>query len=98
MQCPGFKVRALGRRIALGYADSMTLRKWGQALLLWGLAIAVVTFVPALFIHLTPPAIYDGVIGLIILMLPFSVTPLAVVVASVGAILLLVAAVRRDRF
>ena len=76
----------------------MTLKKWGRALLFWGLLVAVATFVPALFIHLTPPAIYDGVMGLIILMLPFSVTPIAVVVASVGATLLLVAVLRRDRF
>lgn len=76
----------------------MTLKKWALGMLLWGLVAAVLSFVPALFIHLTPPAIYDGPIGLAVLMAPFAVTPLAVLVASVGAILLLVAVLRRDRF
>ena len=45
-----------------------------------------------------PPIYSDGFFGLVAALLSLSVTPLGVLVASAGAILLLLAALRRDRF
>ena len=76
---------------------------WGCAiaylvLLFWGIVAAVLSVVPALLIGYAPPVIGDGFVGLVAILLTFSVTPIAVLAASVGAILLLVAVLRRDRF
>ncbi len=76
----------------------MTLMKWGRGLLIFGLAAAVVTLLPVLVVDYALPGLRHGIFGIIALLLAFSVTPLAMIVASVGAILLLVALVRRDRF
>ena len=76
----------------------MTLMKWGRGLLLWGIAATALSFAPALLLTVLPPIHGEGFVGLVAIMLSLTVTPLAVVVASVGAILLLVAVVRRDRF
>lgn len=93
-----FKAGRLGGRRTLGYCRTMTLMKWGRGLLFWGIVAAVLSFVPALLVGYAPPAIGDGFVGLVAILLPFSVTPIAVLAASVGAILLLVAVLRRDRF
>jgi hypothetical protein len=75
----------------------MKLATWGKGLLLWGIVAAIVSGAPALLLTLLPAQFGAGFIGLLAIMLSLSVTPLAVVVASVGAILLLVALVRRGR-
>lgn len=75
----------------------MTLTRWGRLLLIWGAAMAAASFAPAALMLLLP-GLDDGFFGLVATLLTLTVTPLGVLVASVGAILLLVAAVRRDRF
>lgn len=72
----------------------MTMKKWGRLLLLWGLGGAALSFLPALLLMLT--GVEGGFFGTVAILLSISVTPLLAVVASVGAILLLVAVVRRD--
>lgn len=76
----------------------MTLMKWGRGLLIWGLVAALLSIAPVLLLSLAPSALGEGFLGTLALMLSLSVTPLAIVIASVGAILLLVAVLRRDRF
>lgn len=76
----------------------MTLMRWGRGLLIWGLAAAAATFLPVLVIDHALPGLSQGIIGLVAVLLALSVTPVAVLTASVGAILLLVALARRDRF
>lgn len=76
----------------------MTLMKWGRGLLVWGLVAALLSAAPMLLLTVAPSALSEGFLGTLALMLGVSVTPLAIVVASVGAILLLVAVLRRDRF
>lgn len=75
----------------------MTLRRWGYGLLLWGLVAAVASFAPALLLGALP-GLELGFVNLLATLLTLTVTPLAVAVASVGAILLLVAVLRRDPF
>lgn len=75
----------------------MTLSAWGNSLLFWGLVVAALSFTPALLLTVLPAEFGAGFFGLLALMLSFSVTPLSVVVASVGAILLLLAVFRRGR-
>ena len=76
----------------------MTLRAWGKALLLWGTFGALLSGAPVLLLLLLPPLWREGVLGVTATLLAFSVTPLMLIVASVGAILWLVAALRRDPF
>lgn len=76
----------------------MTLMKWGRGLLIWGLVAALLSIAPVLLLGIAPSALSEGFLGTLAIMLSLSVTPLAVVIASVGAILLLVAVLRRDRF
>lgn len=75
----------------------MTLKLWGRGLLIWGLVAALVSFLPAWLMSLVPGFMGDF-FELVATMLTLTVTPLGLAVASVGAILLLVAVVRRDRF
>jgi hypothetical protein len=58
--------------------------------------MALISATPALLIYLFPP-LGDGFLGTLAIMLTLTVTPLGIAVASVGAILLLVAALRRGR-
>lgn len=74
----------------------MTIARWGRVLLIWGAIMAAASFAPALLI-LWAPGLQEGFFGLVAALLTLTVTPLGVLIASVGAILLLVAAVRRDR-
>ncbi|HHY48531.1 MAG TPA: hypothetical protein GYA10_02125 [Alphaproteobacteria bacterium] len=73
----------------------MTVVRWGRALLFWGLVGALLSAAPFLLLSIMPDRFGTGFIGLLAIMLSLSVTPLAVAVASAGAILLLVALVRR---
>jgi len=75
----------------------MTLMLWGRGLLIWGVIAALVSGAPALLLSQLPPIYGDGFVGLLAALMSLTVTPLAAVIASVGAILLLVAAVRRGR-
>lgn len=72
------------------------MKLWGRRLLVMGLLMAVVSATPALFVTLFPP-LGDGFLGTLAIMLTLTVTPLGVIVASVGALLLLVGLVRRAR-
>lgn len=76
----------------------MTLRAWGKGLLLWGLVSALLSAAPALILSRLPAGLSDGFIGILAALLTFSITPLALIVASVGAILWVVAALRRDPY
>ncbi len=75
----------------------MTLMLWGRGLLIWGVIAALLSGTPALLLSQLPPIYGDGFVGLLAALMSLTVTPLAVAIASVGAILLLVAAVRRGR-
>lgn len=70
---------------------------WGRGLLIWGVIAALLSGAPAVLLSQLPPIYGDGFLGLLAALLSLTVTPLAVVIASVGAILLLVAVVRRGR-
>jgi hypothetical protein len=75
------------------------MNRWtiGWNLLLWGLGIAALSFAPALLLTVLPPAWGDNLLGTIAILISLSITPLAVIIASAGAILLLVSAVFRGR-
>jgi energy-converting hydrogenase Eha subunit C len=75
----------------------MTMMLWGRGLLIWGVIAAVISAAPAFLLGQLPPIYSDGFFGLVAALLTLSVTPLAMVCASVGAILLLLAALRRGR-
>ena len=67
---------------------------WGRRLLIFGVAMALISATPALLVMLFPP-LGDGFLGTLAIMLTLTVTPLGVAIASVGAILALVRALRR---
>jgi len=75
----------------------MTLMQWGRGLLLWGLVAAALALAPAIALSVAPPEWSAGFLGLIAIMLSLSVAPLAAFTASAGAILVLVAVLRRGR-
>lgn len=75
----------------------MTMMLWGRSLLIWGMISAVVSATPAIVLSQLPPIYSDGFFGLVAGLLTLSVTPLALACASAGAILLLLAALRRGR-
>ena len=68
---------------------------WGRRLLIFGVLMALISATPALIVILLP-AIGEGFFGTVAIMLMLTVAPLGVMVASAGAILLLVAALRRS--
>jgi hypothetical protein len=67
---------------------------WGRRFFVFGALMALISATPALLVMLWP-WLDDGFFGTVAIMLTLTVTPLGVIVASVGAILLLVAVVRR---
>ena len=73
-----------------------TLLIWGRMLLVGGLVALGLSLAPIVLIGLVAPNL-EGFVAALAVLLSLSVAPLAAVVASVGAILLLVWAVRRDR-
>ena len=75
----------------------MKLVHWARGLLVWGLLAALVSFAPALLLSIAPATWSDGFFGTLAALLSLTVTPFAIVVASVGAILLLVAVLRRGQ-
>jgi hypothetical protein len=75
----------------------MTMMHWGRGLLIWGVIAAVVSVAPAIILSQLPPIYSDGFFGLVAALLTLSVAPFALLCASVGAILLLLAALRRGR-
>jgi hypothetical protein len=75
----------------------MTMTHWGRGLLIWGVIAAVISTAPALVLSQLPAIYSDSFFGDVAVLLTFSVAPLAVLSASVGAILLLLAALRRRR-
>lgn len=72
------------------------MKHWAWRLLAFGIAMTLVSAAPAVLIYLLPP-LGDGFFGTLAILLTLTVTPLGVVVASAGAILLLVAVLRRGR-
>ena len=78
------------------YRRGLMLLLWGRGLLLAGLVGAAASAAPALLLA-TMPTFDPGFFGLVATLLALSVTPLMLVVASAGAILLLAGAVRRWR-
>lgn len=64
-------------------------------MLLGGVIAALASLAPAALIWVLP-GLDQGFFGLVAVLLTLGVTPLAVLFASAGAILLLVAVVRRD--
>ena len=73
-----------------------TLMIWGRMLLVGGIAGLAVSLAPIALIGWLAPNL-EGFVAALAVLLSLSVAPLAAVVASVGAILLLVWVVRRDR-
>ena len=67
---------------------------WGRRFLVFGVLMALISATPALLLTQLP-WLDDGFFGTVAIMLLLTVTPLGVAVASAGAILLLVAVVRR---
>lgn len=72
----------------------MTLKRWGRLLLMTGLAGAALSFAPALLLMLLGAD--GGFFGTVAILLTVTVTPIAVLAASAGVILLLAGALRRD--
>jgi energy-converting hydrogenase Eha subunit C len=72
----------------------VTLFHWGRGLLVWGLVATVLSLAPLLLVTLVP-LLGDGFFGALAALLSLSIAPFAALVAIVGAILLLVALVRR---
>jgi len=68
---------------------------WGRRFLIFGVLMTLISAAPALIIMLLP-AIGEGFFGTVAIMLTLTVAPLGVILASAGAILLLVAALRRS--
>lgn len=68
---------------------------WGRRFLVFGVLMTLISATPALLIMLLP-SMGEGFFGTVAIMLMLTVAPLGVIVASAGAILLLVAAVRRS--
>jgi hypothetical protein len=77
---------------------AMTMKRWGRGLFIWGLAGLVLSLAPAFILTTLLPQLDRGVIGIMGVLLAVSLAPLAALVLSVGVILLLVAAVRRDPY
>jgi len=67
---------------------------WGRRLLVFGVVMALISATPAVLVLLFP-LLGDGFLGTLAIMLALTVTPLGIAIASVGAILALVRAVRR---
>jgi hypothetical protein len=68
---------------------------WGRGLLIGGVAGALLSAAPALVLSQLPPQYSDSFIGTLAALLTLTVTPLGIVAASVGALLLLVGWLRR---
>jgi hypothetical protein len=76
----------------------MTMKRWGRGLLIWGFVALVAALVPGFVLTTLLPQFDNGILGIVGILLALSVAPLAALVLSVGAILLLVAALRRDPY
>ncbi len=76
----------------------MSMKFWGKGLTIWGLAAVVLSLTPGFILTVLLPQFDTGVIGMIGVLLAVLVAPIAALVLSVGVILLLVAAVRRDPY
>jgi hypothetical protein len=75
----------------------MKLFTIGWQMLLWASATAVLSVFPAVLLAVLPPDLSIGLLGAFALMLTLTVTPIALLIASAGAILLLIALLRRGR-
>jgi hypothetical protein len=70
---------------------------WGRGLLIGGLAGAALSAAPALILSQLPAEQSDGFYGALAGLLSLTVTPLSLLIAGAGAILWLVAYLRRYR-
>lgn len=68
---------------------------WGRGLLIGGLVGFLLSATPAVILSQLPPDYGQGLLGALAALLTLTVTPLTLLVASAGAILLLAALVRR---
>jgi hypothetical protein len=68
---------------------------WGRGLLIGGVAGALLSAAPALILSQLPSPYSDSFLGTLAGLLTLTVTPLGILAASAGAILLLVARLRR---
>ena len=68
---------------------------WSRGLLIGGVVAALLSAAPALILSQLPPIYSQGFLGTLAGLLTLSVTPIAVLAASVGAILWLVVLLRR---
>ncbi len=75
----------------------MNLAYWGRGLAIAGLAGLIVGAGPALLLSVLPPEMGDGFFGIIAIMLTLTVAPIAALALSVGALLLLLGWLRRER-
>ncbi len=70
---------------------------WGRRILVIGVIMALVSATPALLIMLFP-ALGEGFLGTVAILLTITVTPLGLAFASAGVLLLLAGLVRRVLF
>ncbi len=68
---------------------------WSRGLLIGGVVAALLSAAPALILSQLPPALSQSFFGTLAGLLTLTVTPLAVLAASAGAILWVVARFRR---
>ena len=68
---------------------------WGRGLLIGGVAGALLSAAPALILSQLPSPYGDSFFGTLAVLLTLTVTPLGILAASVGAILLLLGWLRR---
>ncbi|MGV3650715.1 MAG: hypothetical protein ACO1OK_04775 [Devosia sp.] len=76
----------------------MTLMRWGNGLMLWGLVAVLVALAPAVMLGLLPPELGEGFLGLLAALLSLSVAPLAALVVVTGVLLWLAGRLRGDPF
>ncbi len=69
---------------------------WGRRLLVFGIVMALAAAAPTAIV-LAFPGLQEGFFAVLSVLLLLGVMPLGLVIASVGAILLLVAALKRAR-
>ena len=66
--------------------------------MIWGLAATLLALAPGFVLTTLLPQLDNGILGIMGIILTVVVAPLFALAASAGAILLLVAVVRRDPF
>ena len=73
----------------------MTLIFFGRGLFIGGLVALLLSAAPAIILGLLPPTLSDSVFGTLAGMLLLTIVPLSAIVASAGALLLLLGWLRQ---